>query len=52
MGERRGTCRVLARNLREGDNLKDADVDGRIMLKWILQKWCGRGRGMDQSGSG
>jgi hypothetical protein len=31
-------------NLREGDHLKDPDVDGRIILKWILEKWCG---GMD-----
>jgi hypothetical protein len=24
------------RNLREGDHLKDPDVDGRIILKWIF----------------
>jgi hypothetical protein len=29
------------RNLREGDHLEDADVDGRIILKWILEKWDG-----------
>jgi hypothetical protein len=26
---------------REGDHLKDPDVDGRIILKWILEKWDG-----------
>ena len=51
MGERLGACRVLARNLWEGDNLEDAGVDGRTMLKGIFQKWCRRGRGMDRSGS-
>jgi hypothetical protein len=26
-------------DLREGDHLGDADVDGRIILKWIVKKW-------------
>jgi hypothetical protein len=26
-------------NLRERDHLKDLGVDGRIILKWILEKW-------------
>jgi hypothetical protein len=23
----------------EGDHLKDRDIDGKIVLTWILQKW-------------
>jgi hypothetical protein len=26
-------------NLREGDHVEDIDVDVRIILKWIVQKW-------------
>jgi hypothetical protein len=29
------------RNLREGDHLNDPNVDRRIILKWIFQKWNG-----------
>jgi len=29
---------------REGDNLKDLCVDGRIILKWIIKKWGGDSR--------
>jgi hypothetical protein len=38
-------------NLREGGHLKDPGVDGRLMLKWIIEMLDGR-PGLDRSGSG
>jgi hypothetical protein len=38
MDERRGVYRVLVRTP-ERDHLKDPDVEGRIILRWILKKW-------------
>ena len=38
-------------NLRAGVHLEDPDVDGRIILKWILLTSNGE-RGQDRSGSG
>jgi hypothetical protein len=26
-------------NLRERDHLKDCNIDGRIILRWIFRKW-------------
>jgi len=31
-------------DLSEGDNLKNLGVEGRVILKWILNRWI---RGMD-----
>ena len=39
MGEGRGVRKVLGGNLRERDLWGDQDVDGRIILRWILRKW-------------
>jgi hypothetical protein len=44
MGRREVDTGFLWGNFREGDHLEDPDVDGRIILKWILEKWDG---GMD-----
>ena len=38
MGEDRGVHRVLVRSLRERGHWGDQDVDGRIILRWILRK--------------
>ena len=41
MEEGRGVTRFWWGNLRERDRWGDQDVDGRIILKWILRKWEG-----------
>jgi hypothetical protein len=41
MGERRGSYRALVGKPEERNHLKDPGVDGRIILKWILQQWDG-----------
>jgi hypothetical protein len=34
----RGAYRVWLGNLREGGDLKDSGVEGRIILKWIFER--------------
>jgi hypothetical protein len=38
-GYRRGAHRVLERDPREGDDLEDLGVEGRIILTEIFRKW-------------
>jgi hypothetical protein len=38
-------------NLKEGDHLEGLDIDGRVLLKWILKKYEGW-HGLDLSSSG
>jgi hypothetical protein len=44
MGERRDAYRVLVGKTEGNSHLEDRGVDGRIILKWIFNKWDG---GMD-----
>jgi hypothetical protein len=39
MEKKRDACRVLMGNQKEGDHWNDLDVGGRIILKWILEKY-------------
>jgi hypothetical protein len=41
MGERRGAYRVLLGKPEGRNHLKDPGVDGRIILKFIFEKWDG-----------
>jgi hypothetical protein len=50
MGERRDAYRVWKGNLRKKEHLEDTGLDGRIILKWTLEKWD-RAHGLDRSGS-
>jgi hypothetical protein len=34
-------CRVCWENVREGDDLENPGVNGRIILKWILERLDG-----------
>jgi hypothetical protein len=41
MGESRAYTGILWGNLRERDQLGEAGIDGKIILKWIFRKWDG-----------
>jgi len=36
-----GEDRCIQGILRERDHLGDPDIDGRIILRWIIRKWDG-----------
>jgi hypothetical protein len=38
MGEKRNACRVLAGEFQGKSCYENLDVDGRIVLKWMLEK--------------
>jgi hypothetical protein len=38
MEERRSVYGLCWGNMRERDNLEDAGIDGRILLRWIFRK--------------
>jgi len=38
----RAAYRVRLRNLKEGVHLEDTGLDGRVILKWDLNKWARR----------
>jgi len=40
-GENRGVYRALVGKPEGKRHLEDADVDGRIILRWIFRKWDG-----------
>ena len=49
VGERRAAYRILVGKLKETDNIEDIDVNGTVMLKWIVKKSVGSARrGLDR----
>jgi hypothetical protein len=47
MDEGRIAYRILVEKLREGEHLRNPDVDGMILLEWIFKKWDGGMDGID-----
>jgi hypothetical protein len=41
MGERRGAYRILVGRPEGRNHLRDPDIDGKVILKWIFKKWVG-----------
>jgi hypothetical protein len=41
MKERRGACRVLVGKPAGRNHFEDPGLDGRIILKWMFEKWDG-----------
>jgi hypothetical protein len=46
MGKREVRTGFWWGELREGDHLRDQSADGRILLKWIFEKWDGAWTGL------
>jgi hypothetical protein len=46
MWERSGAFTVLVEKPKEEGHVKDPGVDGRIIFKWVFEKWD-RGHGLD-----
>jgi hypothetical protein len=51
VGDRRGAYRFLMWRLEGKNHLEDPGVDGRIILKWIFERWDGEHE-LDCCGSG
>ena len=47
MGEKKVHTGFWRRDLRERNHLEDLDIDGRIILKLIFEKWNGRTEWID-----
>jgi hypothetical protein len=45
--ERRDAYTVLVGNMKKREHLENVDVDGTMILQWMLKKWVG---GMDWIG--